>query len=772
MLTYAAAASRWRKSAVTVLAAILSAVFSGCASVPVVEGPELTPIGAVFDADLEDPRRLTISPDDRHLYATTSWRNGAVVIYARDPQTGAMTHVQTLKNDLESVDGLQWPRGLACSPDGRNLYVASTGENGIAVLARDAASGRLTFVEYQGGAKHNALADCNDLTLSPDGAHLYAVGPGDNSMAVFARDAATGKLAFVEAHHNNPAGIADFDRPEAVAVTPDGAQVFVTTTGSNSLFIFDRNTNSGALTRKTTWRNGAKGLTGLVNPRKVIFTSDGAYAYIPCGGFGIVAFTRNPETGALALLSQHKNGVGKDKYLSGLRHLALSPDESRLYCSARFGHALSVYERDIRTGTLSRLSEVRQGHELRLFHWPGEVVVSTGGEHAYVVAGEDSMTAIDLRKGRELSVNSQVIGAPGYVPGLRDPQKLTVSPDGSGVFVPASYNEDAISCFQRDPATGMLAQTQVTGSWDEWGPDIRFSHILTEIVVSDDGEAVYACASGSSSVAFYLRDPATNLLTFVEAYGRDVTGIDALDSPLGIRLSPDQKHLYVAAPKSNSVIAFERTSSGSLVFVDSYTHRVTPSLDHMNGPTDVYFSPNGSHLYVPAANSDSVVVFDRDRTTGGLTPASYVRNGMDGVSGLDCARWVLVSPDGENVYVGGCKEYGVVAFTRNKKDGSLSFLQHAHIGLYRSGRKAAMDSRGLRLYVPFEGANALAVFERMPETGLLRLVETVSANAPDNVDGMANPYCVAISPDDRHLYVGSITDDSVTIFKTVFAAEE
>ena len=64
------------------------------------------------------------------------------------------------------------------------------------------------------------------VTMSPDGANLYV--NGYRSVAVFARDAYTGSVTLVETQQGGLGGIPGLENPESIAVAPDGAHVYVT----------------------------------------------------------------------------------------------------------------------------------------------------------------------------------------------------------------------------------------------------------------------------------------------------------------------------------------------------------------------------------------------------------------------------------------------------------------------------------------------------------------------------------------------------------------
>ncbi len=108
------------------------------------------------------------------------------------------------------------PRALAVSPDGRNLYYTAGTSNTVAAMQRDAATGQLRSVPD------------DPATQGDDG----CVGDGTPGAAGAGGCVAARVL----------------QQPNALAITPDGLFVYVTSQVSDSVSILQRNPTTGALT--------------------------------------------------------------------------------------------------------------------------------------------------------------------------------------------------------------------------------------------------------------------------------------------------------------------------------------------------------------------------------------------------------------------------------------------------------------------------------------------------------------------------------------------
>lgn len=196
---------------------------------------------------------------------------------------------------------------------------------------------------------------------------------------------------------------------------------------------------------------------------------------------------------------------------------------------------------------------------------------------------------------------------------------------------------------------------------------------------------------------------------------------------------------------------------------------------------------DGRHAYV--VNSAGIGAFARD-------PASGVLNQLPGAGacllprtfptctrarGIDAVTHVAESPDGRNVYAAAYNSGAVAVFSRDRATGSLSQLPGSagcmsvrrDEGCTRARaiygvEQIAISRDGRNLYVAaWEG---VAAFSRNPATGRLRQLPGSSGcmsrrvRACAHVRGLGEePGSVALSPDQRQLYVGSATcaDDGI-----------
>jgi cysteine-rich repeat protein len=345
---------------------------------------------------LEGPQAIAISPDGANVYVASSGAN-AVAVFRRSAASGALSFVEAQRESADGVSGLTGAQGLAVSPDGANVYVASGTDDAVAVFRRDPATGALTFVQVQrDGGGVDGLADAEAVAVSPDGAHVYVAGGTDDAVAVFRRDATTGALGFVEVQRNGVGGVDGLDKAVSLVVSPDGASAYAAGRWDNAVAVFRRDPATGALSFVEVQRDGVGDVDGLGGARSVALSPDGAHVYVAGGTDDAVAvFRRDATTSRLSFVEVQRNGVGAVRGLRGPRSVVLSPDGGRVYVASSVSDAIAVFQRDATTGTLTFVERVQDGEGVTDgLNAASGVIVSPDGNEVYAAGFADNAVAV------------------------------------------------------------------------------------------------------------------------------------------------------------------------------------------------------------------------------------------------------------------------------------------------------------------------------------------------------------------------------------------
>lgn len=679
----------------------------------------------------EAPDRVSAmvsSPDGLHVYAADSSTNKLVLLY-RNESTGALTPVEALLNGINGAWSLGGVNGLAISPDGLHVYTAAHSDHSLGAYVRNTGDGSLEFVETyaddQGGI--DGLSSAWAVAVSPDGSYVYAVGNSDNAVAAFARNASDGRLSFIEAEFDGVGGVDGIDAPLSVAVSPDSAHVYVAGSTDHAVAVFSVDSGDGTLDFVEAEFDGVSGVTGLFAAAAVAVSPDGADVYVAAASGTVAHFSRDPLDGALTFVNSQNDDPPASDGLDGARALAFSPDGAELYVTGETDGAVVAFSRSDVTGELIRIDDYIDGANA-LDGLAGAYVpfVTPDGKHVYVAGRVDEAVAVFERNDGDGSltfVTDAFDGPPGH-DGLDGAWGAALSPDGAHLYV-AGYSDNTVTVFERDLAEGTLAPVQfvVEGENGIDGMDGPFA-----VAVAPDGAFVYVAARLNHAVLTFSRDALDGTLAFVETDADGVFGVDGIAGANALAISPDGAHLYATGSSDNAVAVFARDASlGTLGFVEAQFDGVS-GVNGIANPQSVTVSPDGAHVYVTGNVDDAVAVFDRSVDTGSLTFVEAVVDGQNGVLGLDGAAEVAVSPDGAHVYATGTNQASFAGFARDGGTGALAFIESfASAG---SGLVVTPDG-GYVVILDFLGASAKA-YRRDHASGALTF-----AGAATGVDGGA-----------------------------------
>ncbi|MCX6050323.1 MAG: beta-propeller fold lactonase family protein [Chloroflexi bacterium] len=362
-----------------------------CAGSPI-PTPFLSAPGVSVNS-LDGAYGVTVSPDSRQVYVT-SYYAGSVSYFNRDLVNGQLTLVNTYASN--EVKGA---RKVVVSPDGKQVYVTASSANSFVIYDRDKNSGQLTLKDaYTNNAIVKGLTGAHGVAVSPDGKNIYVASVDEDALVTFSRD----NDDFV-GFEDVITSIPDLNGAHGVTVSPDGKNVYVVSYTSNmsgTLATYSRNATDGSLTHVQTWREGQlitlfpqpRFMDGLAGAHAVTVSGDGNYLYVAgLHDNSLVVFKRNLLTGALGYLKTYKDGVANFDGLGGTTGVVISPDGNHLFTTALNDQALGVFDRDPTTGLVDFVEAFHRDANTGLpaLNGANEVVVSPDGSTVYAVSGID-----------------------------------------------------------------------------------------------------------------------------------------------------------------------------------------------------------------------------------------------------------------------------------------------------------------------------------------------------------------------------------------------
>ena len=461
-----------------------------------------------------DAYRIALSPDGAHAYIT-SYPN-LLTVYERNAGTGALTFTQTHVDGVGGITAMRGPSDVMVTPDGAHVYVTGGWDSGLVVFSRNAGTGHLTFVEEEvnGAGGVYGLNTPSGVTASPDGAHLYVTHGYYYSypagVAAFARNAGTGAVS--QTHH-----VAADVSPAALALSPDGAHVYGAE--GNKISVYGRDGGTGVLTRAGDVQDGFAGVDGIAAASAVVVSPDGAHVYATgAADSALAAFGRNGTTGALTFIEAERDGVGGVVGIGSATDLVMSADGLHLYVASPYSQAVSVFARNVGTGTLTQ-TQVHDATVVVGLDFPSSLALSPDGAHLYVGSSEGVVTfERDAGTGALTFAEALALETSTYYYPFYE-RAVSISPDGAFVYVNNPFARDLIRVFARDGVTGQLTPASTVRSTEGGLPYLDYRRHL---VFSADGGVGYLAGG------IFARHPGNGSLGFVASYQGGVSALGPL----------------------------------------------------------------------------------------------------------------------------------------------------------------------------------------------------------------------------------------------------
>lgn len=135
------------------------------------------------------PRHLAFHPDDRWVYVINEL-NSTVSTFEYAPRDGTLTPLSNISTLPPGFQGQNSCAEIAMHPSGKFLYGSNRGDDSIALFAIDAKTGKPVFVNRESTRGKTP----RHFALDPTGRWLLAENQDSNDIFVFRVDRSTGRL--------------------------------------------------------------------------------------------------------------------------------------------------------------------------------------------------------------------------------------------------------------------------------------------------------------------------------------------------------------------------------------------------------------------------------------------------------------------------------------------------------------------------------------------------------------------------------------------------
>ncbi len=333
---------------------------------------------------------------------------------------------------------------------------------------------------------------------------------------------------------STPSGCQDVRAMEAtgdVVVTPNGANVYVTSTGKDAIVAFDRNPATGELTQKAgitgCYTSDAGVATtdscnlvpigeGLDGPTAIAVSPGGEQVYAVTTSGRLTGFNRLAD-GSLTLNNTYNYCAG-----GALNAVTVSPDGASVYLGgACAGGAVGHYKRNPAAGSL----EFIQCHggacgTAQNLVSPTDLEVTPDGKELLISSANDVVLGWDRGPSGSLTPsstpsrcvsNTTLTGTCQSRPGVIGPQSLALTENGTRIRVGSLQS---LATINRDPATNNLTPdtegncfSYPTSAFSGCAPTPGTNCCSTffparEVLASADGSSLYLGTEAASAAIF------------------------------------------------------------------------------------------------------------------------------------------------------------------------------------------------------------------------------------------------------------------------------
>lgn len=241
---------------------------------------------------------VTLSPDGEHVYAVDA-DYGGLHTYARSPE-GALE--RAVRRQIPDCAGRPpMAVDVVTSHDGRQVYVADFQWEDPSCVHVFGVDEEGLALEVSQTVAAEELGGVEALAPTPDGAEVLAACHQAEAVTRLARDPDTGHLTLLQAMRRDDLAGAEF-----VVLSPDGRSVYASSPVSDTVVVFGRDTDAGNLTWLQTLTAGPD--LPLVDAAGLAVTEDGQHVLVAARISNTVSLFARGADGRLSLEHQVTQG--------------------------------------------------------------------------------------------------------------------------------------------------------------------------------------------------------------------------------------------------------------------------------------------------------------------------------------------------------------------------------------------------------------------------------------------------------------------------------
>ncbi len=326
--------------------------------------------------------------------------------------------------------------------------------------------------------------------------------------------------------------------------------------------------------------------------------------------------------------------------------------------------------------------------------------------------------------------------------------------DSREIFYVGTFDSQGLFVYEFDRSSMKMTLVQTVG--ERQSPNFQALHPDRETLYSVSGHT-FTDDTGHHTVSAYRIDGETGHLSMINEQSSEGRGV------CHVSVDPQGEFVYVSNYSSGNLSVYRIQEDGGLSEAVDVVQHEGGSVNErrQQGPHvhSIIPSPDGRYIYVSDLGIDKIMIYEVNRQTGGLSPASvpFVEN-TPGAG----PRHFTIHPNGTVAYSVEELSSTVAVFRVDKQTGALEQIQRIEMlpEDYEDQNTAAdihISPDGSHLYATNRGDDSLVIYRIDQLSGELELVGHESTRG-------GHPRNFGIDKQGEFVFVANRDDDNVVFF--------
>jgi len=302
---------------------------------------------ALSDAEITNPSYLTISEDNRFVYAVSEHGDGneAVTAFRFEKEKGTLNKLNTVPamgaDPCYIITGDQ--HVLTANYSGGSISVFPLAANGSLLPASDV----IQFTGSGADKERQEKPHLHCVQYSPDGNFLFANDLGTDQIYAFEVNKKANGDKYLKAAATPAFHVAPGTGPRHITFSPNGKQAYLLNELSGAVIAFDY--SNGKLTEIQSVQADTVGAKGSAD---IHISPDGKFLYASnrLQADGLAIFSINAEDGKLSKVGYQLSGIHP-------RNFIITPNGKYLLVASRDDNVIEIYQRDQESGLLTSIGK-------------------------------------------------------------------------------------------------------------------------------------------------------------------------------------------------------------------------------------------------------------------------------------------------------------------------------------------------------------------------------------------------------------------------------